>query len=301
MIIIGDPQNKPLSEGIAKKLACELIYPDIFIFPDSEQRVKLDPDKIFGQKVYILKSCNMPVDTDTMQLAFIIDAAVRAGADKVIGIIPYLPYMRADHVFRTGEASPLEIVIKLIEAAGLNEIIIVDPHSIKIPEMFKIGIKNLSALKLFAQKIEEIEPNKDNITIVSPDMGGLRRLGLMDELLGENVNKVTINKDRDHESGEVKVAAYSGQIRGKCFIVDDIISTGKTIIQAVETLKENGAEEVFVLATHPVFSQDADEMLEKSAVRKVYVTDSLPVPAEKSFDKLEILSISGLIADSINV
>jgi len=299
MILVGDPQNKALSESIAQNLSCELIYPNIFIFPDSEQRIKLDPDKILGQKVYILKSCNMPIDADTMQLAFLIDAAVRAGADKVIGIVPYLSYMRADHVFRTGEASPLEIVIKLIEAAGLNEIIIVDPHSIKIPEMFKIGVKSLSALSLFAQKINEIEPNKENITIVAPDMGGLRRIGQIDQLLGGSINKVTINKDRDYNSGAVKVAEYKGEIRGRCFIVDDIISTGKTILQAVEVLTDNGAEEVYVLATHPVFSKGSNKLLSDSKVKKIYVTNSIPVSDSESYEKLGILSISGLIAESI--
>lgn len=299
MLIVGDPQNKSLSEGLARKLGSTIIYPEITVFPDSEQRVRISEEKVRGEKVYLVKSIEPPVDSSLLQLSFIVDALNRSGADKVIGIVPYIPYMRADHLFRTGEAVPLEFVIKMIEDSGLNEIIIVDPHSIKIPEMFKIKVNNLSALNIFADEIKDIEPDMKNITIVSPDMGGIRRLIMLNELFGGGVNQVTINKDRDYQSGSIKVAEYKGEIRGKCFIVDDIISTGKTIVQAATTLIQNGAKEVYVFATHPVFSDYASELLAGSAVKKIYVTDSIPVANEKKFDKLEILSIADLISASI--
>ncbi|OGH36141.1 MAG: hypothetical protein A3B43_01740, partial [Candidatus Levybacteria bacterium RIFCSPLOWO2_01_FULL_38_120] len=296
MIIVGDPQNKSLSESISSKLGVKPIYPEITVFPDSEQRVRI-PSKITGEKVYLLKSIMAPVDSSVLQLSFTVDALVKNGADKVIGIIPYIPYMRADHMFRTGEAVPLEVVIKMIEDSGLHEIIIIDPHSIKIPEMFKIPVHNLSALSLFAKKIKELTAIRD-LTIVSPDTGGIRRLEQLDELLG-GANKVVINKDRNLESGEVRVAEFEGKIKGKCFIIDDIISTGKTVLQAINTLIQNGAEEVYVFGTHPVFSEDADRLLEGSKAKKIYVTDSIPVPPEKNFAKLEILSIAELITDAI--
>lgn len=299
MLILGDPQNKSLSESLGEKLSCEVVYPEVFVFPDSEQRVRVDAEKVFGQDIYLVKSIESPVDSQVLQLSFIVDAANRAGANKVVGVIPYIPYMRADHVFRTGEAVPLELVIKMIEDAGLNEIIIVDPHSIKIPEMFKIDVKDLTALGLFVEKIREIESDTKKITIVSPDMGGLRRLDLVDDLLGGGVNRVSVNKDRDYESGKVSVAEHNGEIRGKCFIVDDIISTGKTIVQAVNTLLDGGAEDVYVFATHPVFSEDASKLLSESRAKKIYVSDSIPVLAEQRFEKLEIISLAGIISHTI--
>lgn len=297
MIIVGDPQNKSLSEGIADKARIPFFYPEITIFPDTEQRVRI-PQKVQGERVYLLKSIQRPVDSAVLQLTFTVDALNRSGADKVIGIIPYIPYMRADHIFRTGEAVALEVVIKMIEDSGLHEIIMVDPHSIKIPEMFKIKVHNLSALGIFANKIKEIESEKDNITIVSPDMGGIRRLKILDELLS-GVNQVVINKDRNYESGEVRVAEYTGAIRGKCFIVDDIISTGKTVVQAIDTSVQGGASEVYVFATHPVFSENASELLSNSKAEKIYVTDSIPVPKEKKFKTLEVLSTAHLITKEI--
>ena len=298
MIVVGDSSNKLLSEEIAEKTGSEIIYPEITVFPDSEQRVRIDSEKIQGERVCLVKSVGMPVDSELLQFSFLASALINSGADKIIGIIPYLPYMRADHVFRTGEGIPLEIVIKVIEASGLNEIVIVDPHSIKTPEMFKIKVHDLSALPLFAKKIKEIEPDSANITIVSPDMGGLRRLELLDQLLGGNINQVRINKDRDYESGSIKVAEYTGEIKGKCFIVDDIISTGKTIVQAVEKLASNGADEVYVFATHGVFSEKALDLLESSSASRIFVTDSIPVPSEKRPEKLEILPIAALLASS---
>src|SRR3990167_8915313 len=186
MIIVGDPQNKSLSESIAQKLKIELIYPEITVFPDSEQRVRI-PGDVSGQRVYLLKSIVPPVDSAVMQLTFLVDALNKNGADKVIGIIPYIPYMRADHMFRTGEAVPLEVVISMIQDSKLNEIIMVDPHSIKIPEMFKIPVHDISALPMFANKIKDITRSTpevkaaptsgvsahSNFTIVSPDMGGI--------------------------------------------------------------------------------------------------------------------------------
>lgn len=297
MIIVGDSSNKGLSEGLAKKTGWDLIYPEITVFPDSEQRVRINRE-IAGEKVFLVKSIVSPVDSSVMQLTFLVDALNKNGADKVIGIIPYIPYMRADHIFRTGEAVPLEVVIKMIQDSGLNEIIMVDPHSIKIPELFSIPVHDLSALGLFALKIKEIEQDKENITIVSPDMGGIRRLKILDQLLG-GVNQVVVNKDRDYETGSVKVAEYQGDIKGKCFIVDDIVSTGKTIVQAVETLVKNGAEEVHVFGTHPVFSQNASELLQSSSAKKIFVTDSIPVVEEKKFEKLEIISVAKLIAHEL--
>src|SRR3990167_5488931 len=164
MMIVDDPQNKSLSESIADKLRAKIIYPEITVFPDSEQRVRI-PGNVSGKRVYLLKSIVPPVDSAVMQLTFLVDALNKNGADKVIGIIPYIPYMRADHMFRTGEAVPLEVVIKMIEDSGLHEIIIIDPHSIKIPEMFKIPVHDLSALPMFAKKIKEIVGNSASLTL----------------------------------------------------------------------------------------------------------------------------------------
>src|SRR5690606_17819795 len=144
-----------------------------------------------------------------LEFAFLINAFINKGARSVTGIVPYMGYMRADHIFRSGEAVPLEVIIKTIEGVGLSRIWIVDPHSIKIPELFSIPVKADTAVPLFAAKIKEIEPDLEKVSIVSPDMGGIRRLDLLSKELG-GVEQVIVNKDRDYETGEIQVAEVKG-------------------------------------------------------------------------------------------
>lgn len=297
MIICGDVANKGLSEKLAKQTGLELFYPDVKVFADGERRVRFEKE-VLDETVLVVKSHGIPTDSNVLETLFLLDALKRSGATKLIGIISYLGYMRADHMFRTGEAVPLEVVIGLLESNHLDEIVIIDPHSIKIPELFKITVHNLSAITVFAKKIKELQGNNREISIVSPDMGGIRRLDLLSEELG-GVNKVIINKDRDLETGSITVRISEGEIKGTCFIVDDIISTGKTIADSVDVLLENGAQEVYIMATHPVFAPGAVELLKNSKAKKVYVTDTIEVSAEDKFENLEVLSVAGLISSSL--
>lgn len=300
MILFGDKLNKSLSEGLASEFKTPLFFPDITVFPDGERRVRLN-DIVVGQDVTFLKTSSVTsnIDSFIIETAFLIDAIKRSGAEKIIGIIPYIPYSRADHIFRDGEAVPLEVVISMLEKAGLDRIIFVDPHTIKMPEMFSIEVVNLSALGLFAEKIKEIGFHKDSSVIVSPDMGGLRRMEQLSEML-EGLSFVSIEKERNYESGNLSVSKVHGEIKKTCFIIDDIISSGKTIAQAVEKLIELGAEKVYVFATHPIFAGDAVSLLQNSKIDKVYVTDSLPVPEAKRFEKLEVLGLSHILSQVVS-
>lgn len=299
MIFFGDETNKSLSEGLAAELKTPLNYPDIAVFPDGERRIRILEDVVEKDVVFLKTSTsNNNPDSFVIETAFLIDAIKRSGADKITGIIPYLPYCRADHVFRDGEAVPLEVVIKLFEEAGLSKIIFVDPHTIKMPEMFSIDVVNLSALSLFAEKIKEIGFDKKNSVIVSPDMGGLRRMEQLSEML-EGLEFTSIEKDRDYETGEIKASGIHGEVKKTCFVIDDIISSGRTIVQAVEKLSSLGAKEIYVFATHPVFSEDAAKILKSSKAKKVFVTDAIPVPGEKKFEALEVLSLGSEIGRAI--
>jgi ribose-phosphate pyrophosphokinase len=208
--------------------------------------------------------------------------------------------MRADHVFREGEAVPLEVVIKMIEGAGAHQFWMIDPHSIKIPEMFVIPVKADSAISLFAEKIKTLVSGMGDVSLVSPDMGGIRRLDLLSEELG-GVETVIINKDRDLETGNVSVAQVKGTVKKICFIVDDIIATGGTVIEAVSSLKKQGAEKVYIMGTHPVFVGDAVKGLENAGAEKVFVTDSIYLPEEKKFKNLETLTLADTIATQIRI
>jgi ribose-phosphate pyrophosphokinase len=171
-------------------------------------------------------------------------------------------------------------------------------HSVKIKEAFNIPVSHLSALAIFAEIIKSKGWDRDRTTLVSPDTGGMRRIKILSEMLG-NMPFAVIEKNRDLATGNVSAEKIEGKIGKKAIIVDDMISSGETIAVAAEFLKKNGAEEIYVFATHAVFSEKAPQVLQKAAVNKVYVTDTVFVPGEKRFPKLEILSVSGLIAEDI--
>lgn len=297
MIVVGDPANKSLSKKISEKLHCELIYPEIKIFPDGEMRVRIDSQKIHGQKVILIKSGGLP-DSSILQLSFTADAIVQAGADKLICIFPYIPYSRADHVTRTGESAQFEVILRILDSAHFSEIITVDPHSIKIQEISKSKLNILSALELFSDKIKEIEPDPDKITLVSPDSGGQRRIIELKNLLGGKINTIFIDKKRDFENGIVGISKIHGKVQGTCFVIDDIISSGSTMLKAVDELSKNSESKLYLFATHAVFSGSASKVLQNSPVLQVFVTDSLATE-NSNFPKLEILSITDVIVKSI--
>ncbi len=297
MLFIGDLDNPELSEKLAKKLQASLIYPDKHVFPDGEMRVRL-LQEVVDQEVVFLKSHINPVDSAVIETCFLIDALKRNGAGLVTGIIPYLGYMRADHMFRTGEGVPLEAVISMLENMGLAKAVLVDPHSIRIPELFHIKVENISALNVFADKIRSMKLAKDSYSVVSPDMGGIRRIKQLSEML-DGAPYAAMEKNRDLETGDLVTNNVEGQIKETCFVVDDMISSGGTIVKAIPPLKKMGAKKIYVMATHAVFSDDAPKLLEACDTEKVYVTDSIFVPKDKRFGKLEILSIASLLSASI--
>ncbi len=299
MIFFGDETNDKLSKNVAAGLSVPLHYPEVTVFSDGERRIRI-VEEVVDQDVIFLKTGSVTDNVDSLivETAFLIDGFKRSGAKSVTGILPYLPYCRADHVFRSGEAVPLEVVIKILEGAGLSKIIFVDPHTIKMSEMFEIDVLNLSALPIFADKIGEIKFDRSNAVIVSPDMGGLRRMEQLSEMLG-GLPFTSIEKDRDYDTGDISASGIHGEVKKTCFIVDDIIASGKTIVQAVDKLIDLGAENVYVFATHPVFSDQAVTLLQNSKATKIFVTDAMPVPPQKHFEKLEILSLSSLLAKSL--
>lgn len=296
MKIFSGTSNKPLAEKIAKNLGIELSNLEVFVFPDGEKRVRI-LDKVLGEDVIVVQSASGPTDENYMQLFFITDALKRSGAKSITAIVPYFGYQRQDHMFRIGEAVSVEVVAKILETIGITRLIAVDLHSIKIEQAFNIPVVHLSALSVFAAKIKEMFSSYP-LTLVSPDMGGIRRIKILSKMLSDMPYAV-IEKNRNLASGKVSASKITGKIGKRAIIVDDMISSGGTIALAAKILKEKGTEEVYVFAAHPVFSAKAPEILQESGVNKVFVTDTIFVPEEKRFPKLEILSVAEMIAETL--
>lgn len=295
MKIFSGSANPSLAQKIAEILTIPLSGVENHIFPDGERRIMLQDD-VAGEDVIIVQPTSPPVDSNLVELCLLLDAARISGARQVTAVVPYVGYQRQDHIFRTGEARSLEVVIRIIEASGASAFVGVDFHSIKVPELFHIPVEHLSALPLFAKKIKELSDTYEDSCLVTPDLGGIRRIELLKDLVGD-INYVCVQKDRDIVSGKIQVSNIEGDVKKTCFIVDDMISSGGTIVQAINALKKQGAERFFVMATHPVFSEKAPELLQNSLAEKIFVTDSIQVPEEKQFQKLEVLSLASLIAE----
>ena len=297
MLIFSGSSNKPLAQKIAHHLDKKVSPVEIFVFPDGEKRIRIQ-EKVLGQDCVVIQSASIPPDENYMELFIMIDALKRSGAKSVKTVIPYLGYQRQDHIFRDGEAVSLEVIAEILTRVGMTELFSFDLHSPKIPDIFSVPVHHLSALELFAEKIKK-DFNLNEIVLVSPDMGGIRRIRQVSESLG-NIPFATIEKNRDLANGEINDSGLTGDVRGKvAVIVDDMISTGITMVEAVNLLIENGAVKVFAFATHAILARYAEKILQKSKIERVVVSDTVEVPAVKQFPKLEILSIAKIAADAL--
>ncbi len=297
MKIFSGSSNKPLAKKIARALGEKLSPLEVYIFPDGERRVRVE-ESIVGEQAIIVQPTSTPSDQNYMELFFIADAVQRSGAQSTAVVVPYLGYQRQDHIFRDGESVSLEVIVKTLEAVGINLLIAFDLHSIKIPEVFKIPVIHLSALPLFAQEIKRRGWNTPDTVLVSPDMGGIRRVKMLSELL-DGMPYAAIEKQRDLATGRVEALGIQGKIGKRSIMVDDMISSGGTMIKAAELLQEGGADEIYVFATHPVFSSRAPMLLQNSLIHDIYVTDTVYIPLDKYFPKLTVLSVAETVAKVI--
>lgn len=300
MKLFGGSASKELTEAVAKSLTMPLSLIDVHVFPDGERRIRLH-DKVVNHKTAIIQSASTPVDTNYMELFFIVDALRRSGAKSITAVVPYFGYQRQDHIFRDGEAVSLEVVIHILESLKVDRLVSFDMHSVKIPDLFTIPVAHLSALPLFAKEITKRKWNREDTILVSPDMGGIARIKKLSKLLGD-MPFAALEKNRDLATGAITVDdVEEGTLQGKkrAILVDDMISSGNTILLGTTQMAMQGIEEVYVFATHPVFSVDAPAKLQNSPIKKVYVTDSVAIAPEKRFEKLEVLSIADMIAEEL--
>ncbi len=299
MKLIAGSSNEALAKKVAQSLHVDLSPVEVHVFPDGERRIRIN-EPIGGEHVFIVQSANTPVDTNYMELFFLIDAAKRSGAASVTAVVPYFGYQRQDHLFREGEAVSLDVIKTILEKMGANRLISVEMHSVKIPDIFTIPVKHLSALSLFAQQMRDEGWVEKETVLVTPDMGGVARIEKFSQLL-DTMEYAVVEKKRDLGNGTISIASIEGNLTGKkrAILLDDMISSGKTIMLAAEKLQEKGVEEVMAFATHAVFSEDAAEKLQKSVLKKVFVTDTVSIPKDKQFEKLVTLSVAPTIAESI--
>ena len=296
MKILSGTSNLKLSKDICKQLKLKLVNTNIKRFADGEIYVEIN-ENIRGNSVFVIQSTSNPANDNLMELLLVVDALRRSSAKNITAVIPYFGYARQDRKVAPRTSISAKVVANLITNAGASRVVTVDLHAGQIQGFFDMPVDNLFTTPLFAKYIKRKFKNK-NLICVSPDVGGVQRTrGLATRIKAD----LAIIDKRRPKPGQSKVMNIIGNVEGKtCIIVDDIIDSGGTIVNAADALKKNGATEVYVFITHAVLSKDAADKIKKSKVKKLIITDTIDNSQKiKNNSKIEVLSISPLMAEAI--
>ncbi|WP_116246257.1 ribose-phosphate diphosphokinase [Nocardiopsis sp. FIRDI 009] len=298
LMLFSGRTHPELAQEVAKELGIDVVPTRFDTFANSEIFVRY-LESVRGCDAFVLQCHSAPVNESIMEQLIMVDALKRASAKRITVVTPFLGYARQDKKHRGREPISARLMTDLFRTAGANRMMAVDLHTDQIQGFFDGPVDHLFALPILADYVgDKVETN--DITVVSPDAGRVRTADRWADRLGAPL--AIIHKRRDPDvANQVRVHEVVGQVEGRtCVLVDDMIDTGGTIVKASEALFENGAEKVIVAATHGVLSGPAAERLQNSRISEVIITNSLPVPEERSFDKLTQLSIAPLIARAIS-
>lgn len=286
--IIAGSTGKQLVSLISKDLEIAEIGISIEKFPDHELRVELA--NAVNDDVIIVQSTSKPTNDNLMELLLIVDAVKRAGAKKIIAVVPYFGYSRQNRQTHSYGTISAQLVANIIEASGIDHLFTIDLHALNIQSYFKNSITNIETTDIFASILKDRYDS--NIAIVAPDTGGLARARKLSEKLC--VNLITIDKTRN-SNGACEMGRITGNVMGtNCILLDDIIDTGTTLCKSAEILMQNGACTVEAMATHAVLSGNAEDKMNQSLIHKITVTNS--IPQHKLGTKFETVDIAPLIA-----
>jgi ribose-phosphate pyrophosphokinase len=285
--VIAGNASRDLAKRIARRLKAPYIEAQTKIFPDGESKITFSsiPKKSI---ILVVQSTYPPVDTNLLHTLAIISQA-RKASSKIYAIIPYMGYARQDRQFLSGEVVTMSIVAKMLQAVGAKKVIVVDIHSKTALNHFKIPTVNVSAIPELAKYFKKLKIKKP--LVVSPDTGGSSRAKKFASLL--NTDFITLKKSRNRNTGKVQIQSSKVDVHGRDLIViDDIISTGGSIIKATQFLKKQKCKRVFVACTHGLFVGDAERKIKKAGVSKIISTNTIPRSTSK-------VDMAGVIAKSI--
>ncbi len=296
MKLLTGNSNKILSKNIAKYLKSKLVNSSIRKFSDGEIYVEIN-ENIRGNSIFIIQSISSPANDNLMELLLCIDALKRSSAKNITAVIPYFGYARQDRKVVPRTSISAKLVSNLITKAGADRVVTVDLHAGQIQGFFDIPVDNLFATPIFARHIKKKIKSK-KIICVAPDVGGTERARALGKLL--NAGLAIVDKRRP-KPGQSQVMNVIGDVRDKtCIIVDDIIDSGGTIINAAKALKDRGAKEVYVYITHGVLSGDAVKKIKSSVIKNLVITDTIENHQKtKNVKNIEVLPISGLMGEAI--
>jgi len=294
--IFSGNSSRVLAGDICRKLGISPGEANVSTFSDGETRVEID-ENVRGMDVFIVQSTSTPVNDNLMELLIMVDALKRASADRITPVMPYYGYARQDRKASPRAPITAKLVADLLTAAGANRVMSVDLHAGQIQGFFNIPVDNLYATPIL---LEYVKRNYDiaKLIIVSPDTGGVVRARAFAKRLGATLAIVDKRRDAPNESQVMNVI---GDVKDKrALILDDMIDTAGTVVQAADAIKNEGAIDVSVCCTHPVLSGPAIDRIKSSIIKEVIVTDTISLHEKaKSCKKIKILSIAGVLSEAI--
>jgi ribose-phosphate pyrophosphokinase len=286
-----------LAERISDRLEVPMGEVELRQFSGGEVYARYK-ESIRGADVFIVQSLSEPVNRHLMQLLTMIDAAKRASAESIVAVIPWFAYSRQDRKTKPREPITARLVANMIQVAGADRVMTMDLHVGQIEGFFSFPVDHLTAMHTFVDHfIGQGFKDADDAVVVAPDTGEVKVAKRLADRLG--LPWAIVNKIRN-QPGESEVTHVIGDVRGKrVILVDDIIDTAGTLVNAAERLLDDGATEAYACATHPVFSGPAYERIQASRLKEVVVTDTLPLKPDQPQDKIQVLTIAPILASTI--
>lgn len=286
--------NRDLAQEIADYLGISLGVANVRTFQDGEINVGID-ESVRGADVFVVQPTCAPTNDNIMELLILIDALRRASASRITAVVPYYGYARQERKTKAREPITAKLMANIITTAGADRLVTMDLHAPAIQGFFDIPVDHLPGVPIIAEYF--LEKKLENICVVSPDIGGVGRARNFAERV--NATLAIVDKRRP-EPNVSKVMHVIGDLQGKtAVLIDDIIDTGGSITQAAAVLLEKGAKEVYAACTHPVLSGSAIEKLEKSVIKEVVITNTIPLAKEKQSAKIKVLSVAPLLGEAI--
>ncbi|MCR9246371.1 MAG: ribose-phosphate pyrophosphokinase [bacterium] len=292
--VFSGTAHRELAQGICSHMGVPLGAATLEPFPDGEVNLKLDCD-VRGADVFVVQPTCPPVHDHLFQLLSFADCLRRASADRITAVIPYFGYARKDRKDEGRVPINAKLVANLLVTAGYHRVVAIDLHAAQIQGFFDIPVDHLYARPVLIERVRQLETH--NLMIVSPDIGGTKLARAYAKELGCDLAII----DKRRISGEKTVIEnIIGDVGDRdVILVDDMVSTGGSIVDAVRIVKKKGARKVYIVATHAVLAGNAIERLNSAEVEKIFFTDSVPVPTSK-LDKVEVCSVAQLLARAID-
>ena len=294
LVVLSGNSNPELFKEICSRLRIQPGRAEVTRFPEGEIRVQIQQN-IRGRDVFILQSTCTPPNENLMELLILIDAAKRASASRVTAVLPFFGYARQDRKDKPRVPITAKLVANLITVAGADRVLTMDLHAGQIQGFFDIPVDHLYSINVLAGYIKK--KKLKNLVVVSPDVGGLKMARAYSKVLSASLAIVDKRRENDRKT---QVMNIIGNVKAQnVLLVDDLISTGGSLVEAAQALKNEGALDVYAAVVHPVLAESAVKRVRSSAIKELVVTNSIPTPKSKRISKIRVLSVADLLAEAI--